>query len=64
MDDSVISPLLAPAPTPKGMRKDVMALVHKVAGGERVRDMLWLAPTGAIDRRARVTIAQAVEGEV
>jgi len=64
MDDSMISPLLAPAPTPKGMRKDVMALVHKVAGGSRVRDMLWLAPTGAIDRRARVSIAQAVEGEV
>jgi ATP-dependent DNA helicase RecG len=55
---------LAPARAPKGARKETMALVAKVAGGGLVRDLLFLAPNAAIDRRNRVPIADAEDGAI
>ena len=48
--------LLAPARAPKGARKDTMDLIAKVAGGRLVRDLVFLPPNSAIDRRLRVPI--------
>ncbi len=41
-----------------------MELIAKVAGGGLARDLLFLAPHNAIDRRLRVPIAEAREGEI
>jgi ATP-dependent DNA helicase RecG len=49
---------------PKGLTREAAELVVKVAGGPLVRDMLFLAPTAAIDRRNRVTIEDARDGEI
>ena len=57
-------PLLGPAPPIKGVRKDVALLIEKVAGGVRAKDFAFLAPTGAIDRRNKVTIAETNDGEI
>lgn len=57
-------PLLQEAPPPRGLRKDVAPLIVKVAGGPLARDLVFLAPTSAIDRRLRVMIAEAPEGEI
>lgn len=59
-----IEALLATAPSYRGMRPDTAELVAKVAGGPLARDALFLAPIGAIDRRKRVAIAEAIEGEI
>jgi ATP-dependent DNA helicase RecG len=56
--------LLARAPGYRGMRPDVAELLAKVAGGPLTRDALFLAPIGAIDRRNRVAIGDAREGEI
>lgn len=56
--------LLGAAPSYKGMRPDTAQLIAKVAGGGSVRDLLFLAPIGAIDRRNRVPIAEVCEGEI
>jgi ATP-dependent DNA helicase RecG len=55
---------LRPFPSPRGMRKDSAELMAKVAGGALVRDLLFLMPTGAIDRRARVAIADTQDGVI
>ncbi|MCQ3943410.1 MAG: ATP-dependent DNA helicase RecG [Alphaproteobacteria bacterium] len=55
---------LAPARAPKGARKDTMDLIAKVAGGRLVRDLVFLAPNSAIDRRLRVPIAETGEGDI
>lgn len=59
-----VEALLAPAAGYRGMRPDTAELVAKVAGGPLGRDALFLAPIGAIDRRKRVPIAEAQEGEI
>jgi ATP-dependent DNA helicase RecG len=59
-----LAKLLQAAPPPRGQRRDMAALIEKVAGGGRVRDLVLLAPSGAIDRRKRVAIAEAPEGEI
>lgn len=56
--------LLAPARAPKGARKDTMDLIAKVAGGRLVRDVVFLPPNSAIDRRLRVPIAETNEGDI
>lgn len=56
--------LLRPFPMPKGARRDTSELIAKVAGGAMARDLLFLAPTGAIDRRLRVSIADTRDGEI
>lgn len=59
-----LAKLLAVSPAPKGVRRDMTALIERAAGGPLARDLALLAPTGAVDRRRRVTIAEAPEGEV
>lgn len=56
--------LLAPAPSLKGAKKDTADLIAHVAGGPAVRDLLFLMPHGAIDRRNRVLVAEARDGEI
>jgi ATP-dependent DNA helicase RecG len=63
-ESPALAALLTPAPAPKGMRRDAMALAAKVAGGALVRDFVFLAPSGAIDRRLRVPIAEANDGDI
>ncbi|MBS0383986.1 MAG: ATP-dependent DNA helicase RecG, partial [Proteobacteria bacterium] len=41
-----------------------MELIGKVAGGTQVRDLVFLAPNSAIDRRKRVPIADTEEGDI
>ncbi|HVV32661.1 MAG TPA: ATP-dependent DNA helicase RecG [Vitreimonas sp.] len=55
---------LAPARAPKGARKETMGLIGKVAGGTLVRDLLFLAPNAAIDRRNRVLIGDTEDGVI
>jgi ATP-dependent DNA helicase RecG len=56
--------MLAPARLPKGARKDTMDLIGKVAGGRLVRDLVFLPPNAAIDRRLRVRIGETNEGDI
>jgi ATP-dependent DNA helicase RecG len=48
----------------KGMRKDTLDLIAKVAGGPLARDLLFLMPHGVIDRRNKVAIADAADGGI
>jgi ATP-dependent DNA helicase RecG len=66
MNDTPNEPtgLLAPAPLPRGYRRETAELMAHVAGGPLARDFAFLAPTGAIDRRNRVSIADTTEGEI
>ncbi|MBL8550405.1 MAG: ATP-dependent DNA helicase RecG [Hyphomonadaceae bacterium] len=62
--DNPIAALMAPFRPPKGARREILELIQKVAGGPLNRDLLFLAPHGAIDRRKRVTIAETVPGDI
>ena len=64
ISDRLLAAYLAPARTPRGARKDAMELAAKVAGGGKARDLAFLPPHSAIDRRNRVPIAEANEGEI
>ncbi|HEX8902570.1 ATP-dependent DNA helicase RecG [Vitreimonas sp.] len=59
-----LAALLAPARLPKGARKDALGLIAKVAGGGLVRDLVFLPPNSAIDRRLRVPIAETQDGDI
>lgn len=56
--------LLTEARAPKGAKRDTMSLIAKVAGGTLVRDVVFLPPNTAIDRRLRVPIAETNEGDI
>jgi len=59
-----LSALLSPAPPLRGARKDTLEMIAKVAGGKLARDLVFLLPHSAIDRRKRVKIADAIPGEI
>ena len=59
-----LAALLAPARLPKGARKDALGLIAKVAGGGLVRDLVFLPPNSAIDRRLRVPIGETQDGDI
>ncbi|MBI1249932.1 MAG: ATP-dependent DNA helicase RecG [Alphaproteobacteria bacterium] len=61
---SPLAPLLAPFPAPRGARRETVELVEKIAGGRRVIDVLLTMPHGAVDRRNKIQIADAREGEL
>jgi ATP-dependent DNA helicase RecG len=61
---AALEPLLAAAPPLKGAKPETNEAIARVARGPLVRDLLFLMPTGAIDRRLRVTIAEAPLGEI
>ncbi|MDX2277173.1 MAG: ATP-dependent DNA helicase RecG [Hyphomonadaceae bacterium] len=64
ISDRLLAAYLAPARVPRGMRRDAMDLAAKVAGGPLARDLAFLPPHSAIDRRNRVPIAEANDGEI
>jgi len=64
VDQDSLTPLFAPLTTLKGVGPTVAALMKKVAGGERVVDLLFHLPESYLDRRRRPTIAQAKPGEI
>ena len=64
MDHDPLTPLFSPLTTLKGVGPTVGALIAKVAGGERVIDLLFHLPESYLDRRQRPTIAQARPGQV
>ena len=62
MRPEILFPLFADVSTLKGVGPRSAPLVHKLAG-PLVRDVLFLSPSGIIQRR-RATAAAAVEGEI
>ena len=62
MRPEILFPLFADVSTLKGVGPRSAPLVHKLAG-PLVRDVLFLSPSGIIQRR-RTTAAAAVEGEI
>jgi ATP-dependent DNA helicase RecG len=64
VDHDPLTPLFSPLTTLKGVGPTVGALIAKVAGGERVIDLLFHLPESYLDRRQRPTIAQARPGQV
>ncbi len=62
MRPEILFPLFADVGTLKGLGPKLRPLVAKLAG-EQVRDLLFLAPSGLVDRRER-RIAEVQEGEV
>ena len=61
MRPEILFPLFAPATSLKGVGPKVAPLVERLAG-PLVRDLLFLAPTGVVERH-RATAAEAREGE-
>jgi ATP-dependent DNA helicase RecG len=62
MRPEILFPLFAEVSTLKGVGQKVLPLVQKIAG-PLVRDLVFLAPTGLIQRRA-MTATSAMEGQV
>ena len=64
MDHDPLTPLFSPLTTLRGVGPTVGALIAKVAGGERVIDLLFHLPESYVDRRQRPTIARSQPGEI
>ena len=62
MRPEILFPLFAPSSTLKGVGPKVAPLLDKLAG-PLVRDVLYLAPSGVV-QRTRATVEQAVEGQM
>jgi ATP-dependent DNA helicase RecG len=59
VQDTSLIPLFAPLTRLRGIGQAVSALIARVAGGDRVIDLLFHLPESYLDRRDRPTIAQA-----
>jgi ATP-dependent DNA helicase RecG len=64
VDHDPLTPLFSPLTTLRGVGPAVGALIAKVAGGERVIDLLFHLPESYVDRRQRPAIAQARPGQI
>jgi ATP-dependent DNA helicase RecG len=64
MQSDSLARLFAPLTTLRGVGPTVAALIAKVAGGERIIDLLFHLPESYVDRRPRPTIAAARPGVV
>jgi ATP-dependent DNA helicase RecG len=64
VNQDALAPLFSPLTTLKGVGPTVGALIAKVAGGERVIDLLFHLPESYLDRRHRPSIAHAKPGEI
>jgi ATP-dependent DNA helicase RecG len=64
VDHDPLTPLFSPLTTLRGIGPAVGALIAKVAGDERVIDLLFHLPESYVDRRQRPTIAQARPGQI
>ena len=62
MRPEILFPLFAPSSALKGVGPKIAPLVERLAG-PRVRDVLFLPPSGVITR-SRTTVSHALEGEV
>ena len=60
----LIAALFAPLTALRGVGEALSKLIAKVAGGDRVVDLLFHLPDSFIDRRDRCTIRDAAVGEV
>jgi ATP-dependent DNA helicase RecG len=60
----LLAPLFAPLTSLRGIGPAVAGLIAKVAGGERVIDLLFHLPESYLDRSARPTIRAARPGSV
>ena len=57
-------PLYTPLRSLGGVGPKVQEMIGKVADGENVVDLLWVLPTGIIDRRNRPQIIHAIPGRI
>ncbi|HVY17460.1 MAG TPA: ATP-dependent DNA helicase RecG, partial [Rhodopila sp.] len=64
MNPAPLDPLFAPLTSLRGIGPAVARLIAKVAGGERVIDLLFHLPESYLDRSARPTIRAARPGTV
>ncbi|MGE0224327.1 MAG: ATP-dependent DNA helicase RecG [Acetobacteraceae bacterium] len=64
MQTDPIAPLFAPLTSLRGIGPAVAKLIARVAGGERVIDLLFHMPDSYLDRRAQPTIREARPGMV
>ena len=64
MRPSTLFPLFADLSTLKGVGPRTAALIEKVCGGGRVKDLLFTAPSTIVDRTRRVAIGDAVDGGI
>jgi len=64
MRPEILFPLYAKLTTLAGVGPKLAKLIEKVANGEHVVDLLWVLPTGIIDRRSRPQIAHATPGKI
>ncbi len=64
MEHDLLAPLFSPLTTLKGVGATTAALIAKVAGGDRVIDLLFHLPESYLDRRQRPTIARAQTGQI
>ena len=62
MQPDQLVPLFAPLTTLRGISPTVAGLLKRATGGERVIDLLFHLPEGYLDRRARPTLKQALQG--
>ncbi len=60
----LLSPLLEPVTTLRGIGPALASLLARVTGGTRVLDLLFHLPESFVDRRARPTIKGATPGQV
>ena len=63
MRPQILFPLFADITRLKGIGPRLAALMEKVIQGGRVKDLLFTAPTGLIDRTQRVTISEAGDAQ-
>jgi ATP-dependent DNA helicase RecG len=64
LDPSLLAPLFAPVTTLRGIGPAVGKLIARVAGGDRVIDLLLHMPDSYLDRTARPVIRDAMPGTV
>ncbi len=64
MRPEILFPLFAPVRTLPGVGPRSVEKFARIAGGERVLDLLWLKPNGYVDRRLRHSIASVPEGSI
>jgi ATP-dependent DNA helicase RecG len=64
VEHDLLAPLFSPLTTLKGVGATTAALIAKVAGGDRVIDLLFHLPESYLDRRQRPTIARAQTGQI
>lgn len=64
MENADLSPVFASLTALKGVGPSLAPLLTRVAGGERVLDLLFHMPESYLDRRARPSIRAARPGEV